>query len=168
MKKKGKRKEEKKPIFFFYSYNWFANFTHLKFTDWNKQFKDILSIIRPHFQIINNLEQIELSFPFLYYMLLIGIEKVNLKGNLIYGLRYHLYIIPYFLLLSLFGKKLILFLHKFKQRPFPWFYKLYQNIFKNKIKNSFFFFFFLLLYYYFKKKFLKVFAYEKYLIKKKF
>lgn len=44
-------------------------------------------------------------------MLLIGIEKVNLKGNLIYGLRYHLYIIPYFLLLSLFGKKLVLFLH---------------------------------------------------------
>lgn len=44
-------------------------------------------------------------------MLLIGIEKVNRKGNLIYGLRYPLYIIPYVLLLSLFGKKLILFLH---------------------------------------------------------
>ena len=53
----------------------------------------------------------KLCFPFLYYMLLIGIEKVNRKGNLIYGLRYPLYIIPYVLLLSLFGKKLILFLH---------------------------------------------------------
>lgn len=52
-----------------------------------------------------------MSFPFLYYMLLIGSEKVNRKGNLIYGLRYPLYIIPYVLLLSLFGKKLDFFLH---------------------------------------------------------
>ena len=82
-----------------------------RFNELDQQFKDIISQLKPHFQIINNLEQIKVSFPFLYYMLLIGSEKVNRKGNLIYGLRYPLYIIPYVLLLSLFGKKLDFFLH---------------------------------------------------------
>lgn len=82
-----------------------------RFNELDKQFKDIISQLKPHFQIINNLEQIKVSFPFLYYMSLIGAEKVNRKGNYIYRLRYPLYIIPYILLLSLFEKNWFFFLH---------------------------------------------------------
>lgn len=60
---------------------------------------------------IQNLDAIKSIYPFVYHVFDLACGKVNRKGNLIHGIRYSLFIIPYVLILSLFGKKLALFLN---------------------------------------------------------
>ena len=73
--------------------------------------QNIISQHNEYIPLITNLEHVKIEFPFLYYIFQTAVEKIKRKGNLIFGIRYSLFIVPYILLLSFFGKKLAIFLN---------------------------------------------------------
>lgn len=60
---------------------------------------------------VKKADEMKKEYPFLHYMFQTAYEKIQRKGKLIKGIRYHLFLIPYILILSLFAKKLASFLH---------------------------------------------------------
>lgn len=61
--------------------------------------------------LIQNIDNVKSKFPFIYHIFNLACDKVHRKGKLLNGTRYSVFLIPYILILSLFGKKLSLFLH---------------------------------------------------------
>lgn len=72
--------------------------------------QNIISQHNEYIPLITNLEHVKIEFPFLYYIFQTAVEKIKRKGNLIFGIRYSLFIVPYILLLSFLAKNLLFFL----------------------------------------------------------
>ena len=60
---------------------------------------------------IEKIDKVYREYPFLYHLFQNVLEKIERPGNLIFRIRYSIFIVPYVLLLALFGKKLSIFLH---------------------------------------------------------
>lgn len=60
---------------------------------------------------IQNIDGIKEQYPFIYYLFQTACNKLGRKGKMLNGMRYSIFLIPYILILALFGKKVSLFLH---------------------------------------------------------
>ena len=76
-----------------------------------KTIQNLTKKLQDYEPFIEKTDAVKRDYPFIHYMFQTVVEKVQRTGKFINGIRYSLCIIPYILILSLFGKKLAKFLH---------------------------------------------------------